>query len=214
MLDAAEANARRGELRLPFPFGYVWSRDLIFLRPTDGKRLDELFQVRVEAAFGLRTKDGADGGSQPFVSVGSGIDDIGLAFCRGERVIRGCRGQAEPIRSGLQAEPVRVGRAEVQSLLRLLPGLTFGSGGTSQGAVSGTDRCLRLIPMSSKASKRAVAEAATSPSKNGASSIRRIGASPDTMVPTTKPTHGNPKAVAGLRGMTRQTAISVTGMVI
>jgi len=81
MLDAAVAKARRGELRLPVPIGYVWSRDLglamdpdrrvqdavrtvfrlfdrlgtarqvllhmrreglMFPRPTDGKRLDEL----------------------------------------------------------------------------------------------------------------------------------------------------------------------------
>lgn len=81
MLDAAVAKARRGELRLPVPVGYVWSRDLglttdpdrrvqdavrtvfrlfdrlgtarqvllhmrreglVFPRPVDGKRLDEL----------------------------------------------------------------------------------------------------------------------------------------------------------------------------
>ena len=28
MLDAARSKARRGELRLPVPFGYIWHRDV------------------------------------------------------------------------------------------------------------------------------------------------------------------------------------------
>jgi hypothetical protein len=37
MLDAARAKARRGELRISVPIGYVWHRH--FPRPSDGKRL-------------------------------------------------------------------------------------------------------------------------------------------------------------------------------
>jgi len=53
MLDVAKAKPRRGELRLPVPFGYIWRREA-GLGPDPDLRLQEVIRL-IFTCFGARS---------------------------------------------------------------------------------------------------------------------------------------------------------------